>query len=70
MTKKEAIHILIRHAASDCMGAGCGLGHSVPSEKEKLTVSRAILKVWPEKYYQPNWSNMGLPNPDIYKEAQ
>jgi len=65
MTKREAIHILIEHAASDCIGAGCGSGHQVPSEKERNQVAMAILKVWPEKQYGPNWFNLGLSNPVI-----
>ncbi len=63
MTKREAINILIEHAASDCRGAGCGPGHRVPSEEERCRVSRAVLKVWPEKHYAPNWFNLGLPEP-------
>ncbi len=63
MTKREAINILIKHAASDCVGAGCGPGHQIPSEEERLRVSRAVLKVWPEKYFGPNWFNIGLPEP-------
>jgi len=63
MTKKEAIHILIDHAAKDCAGAGCGPGHQIPSEEERLRVSAAIMKVWPEKHYTPSWFNLGLPDP-------
>ena len=63
MTKKEAIHILIDRAASDCRGAGCGPGHQVPSEPERRRVAMAILKVWPEKHFGPNWFNLGLPEP-------
>lgn len=64
MTRREAIHILIRHAVSDCTGAGCGPGHQVPPEEERRRVAMAILKVWPEKHYGPNWFNLGgLPDP-------
>ena len=63
MTKREAIHILIEHAASDCRGAGCGPGHQVPSYEETHRVVEAILKVWPEKDREPNWFNLGLPDP-------
>lgn len=65
MTKKEAIHILIEHAAKDCVGSGCGGGHVVPSWAETLRVVEAIQVVWPEKHYPPNWFNMGLPDPRI-----
>jgi hypothetical protein len=68
MTKIEALHILIDHAAKNCMGSGCGPGHQIPSEKERLRVSMAILKVWPEKHYGPNWFNLGLPDPTITDE--
>ena len=64
MTRKEAIHILIDRAASDCRGAGCGSGHQVPSEENRRRVAVAILKVWPEKHYGPNWFNLGLPDPE------
>jgi hypothetical protein len=64
MTRKEAIHILINHAARDCAGAGCGPGHQVPSEEIRRQVAMAILKVWPEKHYGPGWFNLGLPNPE------
>ncbi len=63
MTRREATLILIRHAVGDCIGAGCGPGHQVPSYKEAQLVAEAILKVWPEKHYGPNWFNLGLPNP-------
>ena len=63
MTRREAIHILIEHAVNDCIGAGCGPGHQIPSYKESKKVAGAILKVWPEKHYQPNWFNLGLPDP-------
>jgi len=63
MTKREAIHILIRHAAADCQGVGCGPGHQIPSEKERNLVALAVLKVWPEKHCRPNWFNLGLQEP-------
>ena len=63
MTKRNAIHILIEHAARDCMGAGRGPGHQIPSKEKQLLVSMAILKVWPEKHYSPNFFNLGLPDP-------
>ena len=67
MTEKQAIHILIKHAASDCVGGSCGIGHAVPSFGETLLVSRAILKVWPEKHYAPNWFNLNIPDPNDYE---
>jgi len=63
MTRREAIHILIEHAANDCIGSGCGPGHRIPSEEECERVAMAILKVWPEKNYNPNWFNLHLPDP-------
>jgi len=63
MTKKQAIHILIKHAAKNCTGAGCGPGHRIPSPEEQERVALAILKIWPEKYYGPNWFNLGLRDP-------
>ena len=63
MTKKEAIHILIDHAARDCRGAGCGPGHRIPSHEDIQKVAEAIQKMWPEKHYGPNWFNLGLPEP-------
>lgn len=66
MTRKEAILILIEHAAKDCAGSGCGPGHRIPSDSRRLVVARAILKVWPEKHYGPNWFNLNLPDPTIY----
>lgn len=63
MTKREAIRILIDHAARDCIGSGCGPGHQVPSYEETYRVAEAVLKVWPEKHYSPNWFNLGLPDP-------
>lgn len=65
MTRRKAIHILIKHATNDCMGAGCGPGHRVPSYEEQLQVSIAIQKLWPEKNYGPNWFNLGLPDPKL-----
>lgn len=65
MTKKEAILILIKHAARDCGGAGCGGGHVIPSNKEIMLVVKAIKKVWPEKHLGPNWFNLGLPDPSL-----
>ena len=67
MTRKEAIHILIKHAAADCRGAGLGI-RTMPSKEAKAQVAKAILKVWPEKQYGPNWFNFGLPDPSIEKE--
>ena len=63
MTKREALHILIERAASDCRGAGCGSGHRIPSKDRRKLVALAILKVWPEKHTKPNWFNLGLPDP-------
>jgi len=63
MTKKEAIHILIKHASQDCQGAGCGPGHQVPSYEECCLVAKAIIKVWPETNHEPNFFNLGLPDP-------
>ena len=64
MTKRQAIHILIDHAASDCLGAGCVSGHKIPSNEETLRVSAAVLKVWPERGHEPNWYNLHLPVPE------
>ena len=63
LTRRKAIHILIKHAAKDCSGGGLGPGHTVPPEQERRLVAQAILKVWPEKNYKPNWFNLGLPEP-------
>lgn len=64
MTKKEAIRLLIEHAAKNCVGAGCGF-HTVPSHDVQVDVSRAILKVWPESYPIDRnvFRNLGLPIP-------
>jgi len=71
MTRKEAIYILIHHAARDCRGAGCGGGsHEIPSEEEQVRVSWAVLKVWPEENYGPNWFNLGLPDPVFYCQEE
>ena len=70
MTRREAIHILIGHAASDCRGAGCGSGHQVPSVEKQDLVALAVLKVWPEKNYSPNWFNLGLNDPKSNKTAK
>ena len=67
MTRKEAIHILIEHAAANCAGTGCGIRSEI-SENQRIQVAKAILKVWPEKQYGPNWFNLGLPDPSIEKE--
>ena len=64
MTKIEALHILIEHAAKNCVGAGCGSGHQVPSYEERNRVALAIKKVWPEKHYEPSWHNLRLSEPD------
>ena len=69
MTRREAIHILIEHAAKDCKGAGCGSGHQVPSYEECDRVAMAILKVWPEKHSNPNWFNLGLAKPNKQEGA-
>jgi len=69
ITKREAIHILINHAASDCIGAYCGPAHRIPSMEECNLVSLAILKVWPEKHYLPNWYNLGLQEPVELKKT-
>ena len=69
MTKREAIHILIEHAAKNCIGSGRGPGHQIPSKKKTMRVSMAILKVWPEKYSGPNWFNLGMPDPKDYTET-
>ena len=63
MTKREAVHLLIKHAARNCVGAGRGPGHQVPSREESNLVALAILKVWPEKHYPPSWFNLGLNDP-------
>lgn len=65
MTRKEALHILIQHAANDCMGAGCGPGHQIPPETERVRVAQAVAQVWPEKHYGPKWFELGLPDPHI-----
>lgn len=64
MTKKDAILLLISHAAANCAGAGCGGAHRIPSYEETKRVCQAILKVWPEKHYGPNWFNLGLSEPE------
>ena len=63
MTRREATHILIEHAAKNCRGGGLGY-HTVPDETERNKVALAILKVWPEKHYKPNWYNLGLDDPE------
>ena len=60
MTRREAIHILIDHAAKNCVGSGCGPGHGIPSYEERNRIALAIQKVWPEKHFEPNWFNLGL----------
>ena len=62
VTRKKALMILIDHAAQNCQGVGCGI-RTLPSETERMRVAQAVLKVWPQKYFQPNWGNMGLPEP-------
>ena len=46
MLLREAIEILARHAAKDCIGSGCGIS-SIPSQKEIELVICALHRVWP-----------------------
>jgi hypothetical protein len=64
MTEKEAVRILIRHAARDCTGAGCGV-RTIPDREERLKVAEAVVKSWPEKYpiSTDDLFNLGLPIP-------
>jgi hypothetical protein len=49
MTKREAIALLIEHAARNCAGVGCGI-RALPSAEEKQRVAQAVRKVWPLAY--------------------
>jgi hypothetical protein len=45
MNRRQAIQILIEHAASDCRGAGVGI-RTIPSDAERQRVAEAVRKVW------------------------
>ena len=66
MTRREALEVLIQHAASDCQGSGRGI-RTIPPPEERLLVARAILKVFREaRGYEPHdndFHNLGLPAP-------
>jgi hypothetical protein len=49
VTKREALHILIHHAAASCAGVGCGI-RTLPSDDEKRRVRDAIAKVYRDAY--------------------
>lgn len=63
MSKKEAMQILIRHAAANCAGVGQGI-RTMPSEQERERVKEAIVKLYPAAYGYPVDSsvlfNLGL----------
>lgn len=63
MTRKKALQILIKHAAANCAGVGCGL-RTLPSKQEQEKVKQAIDKFYFEAYgYQLDssaWFNLGL----------
>lgn len=61
MTKRQAIMILIAHAAKNAIGGGLGY-HAVPSAPELEKLAQAIEKVWPEAYVIP-WFNLGIKPP-------
>lgn len=52
ITEKDALHILIEHALSDCQGVGTGI-RSLPSPEKRWRVAQAIEKVWKQAYGQP-----------------
>ena len=63
MTMKQALQILIRNAAANQAGAGCGLRVSI-TEKERIAVKEAIAKVWDRAFDYPlsanQFYNLGL----------
>lgn len=52
MTKREALTILIRHAARDIGGVGCGVRPEI-DEEAREKVRQAIKKLWREVYNFP-----------------
>lgn len=66
MTKRQAINILIQHAAENAAGCGRGI-RSIPSAERIEELKWAILKVWPNEY-PVEWFNIGLSPPVAPKE--
>jgi hypothetical protein len=49
MTRREALQVLIKHAAADCNGAGTGI-RTVPDRAERERVREAVKKLFREAY--------------------
>lgn len=67
ITRNQALRILIRHAASDVAGAGCGIRMAI-TDAERMQVARAVARVHLEAHgYHADgavFSNLGIPESD------
>lgn len=66
MTKRQAMRVLIRHAAENCAGAGCGV-RPMLTVSERSAVSAAICRLWKDAYghdvSESVFLNLNLPVP-------
>jgi hypothetical protein len=52
MTLRKALQVLIRNAAENQAGVGCGV-RQLPADEERRLVAQAIEKVWSKAYTYP-----------------
>ena len=68
MNKRQALQIVIQHAAANVAGVGCGMRPGVSGD-EKLRVEIAIRKLYREAYLhtpdESDFFNMGLTFPQL-----
>lgn len=66
MTRREALEVLVGHAAANVAGVGCGVRPEMSAE-QRQRVADAVLKVWPLfRSYSPgenDFHNLKLPRP-------